>query len=176
MVKTKVEESINQQIQAEFFSFYLYLSMSSYFKNLHLDGFAHWFYIQAQEELIHALKLVNFLNERGGRVRLLPLDGPQVDWPSPADAVAAALEHEQYISSRINDLLDLATKEKDHATAVLMHWYVNEQVEEEATAETLLHQVKTLAKSPEGLIMLDRELATRPAPVAGPQGGGQASA
>jgi ferritin len=163
MINPKVEGSLNQQIHAEFFSFYLYLSMSSYFKTIHLDGFSHWFHVQAQEEFAHAMKLVDYLNERGGVVRLQALEAPQSEWPSPAEAVAAAFEHEQYISGRINDLLDLATQERDHATAVLMHWYVTEQVEEEATADTLYHQVKMLADSPHGLLMLDRELASRPA-------------
>jgi ferritin len=166
MINAKVEESLNDQIHAEFFSFYLYLSVSSYFKTVHLDGFSHWFHIQAQEEYAHAMKLVDYLNERGGAVRLKALEAPQAEWPSPADAVQAALEHEQYITGRINTLLDLASQERDHATTVLMHWYVNEQVEEEATADTLYHQVKMLEDSPHGLLMLDRELAGRPAPTA----------
>ena len=122
MINSKVEEAVNKQIHAEFFSFYLYLSMSSYFTTIHMDGFSHWFHVQAQEEYSHAMKLVDYLNERGGTVRLEALDAPQVEWPSPADAVEAALKHEQYITGRINSLLDLAGQEKDHATVVLMPW------------------------------------------------------
>jgi len=160
-MNAKVEDAINEQIHAEFFSFYLYLSVGAYFTTLHLDGFAHWMRIQAQEEEAHAMKLFDYLNERGGRVQLRTLDAPPAEWNSPTDAVGAVLRHEQHISQRINSLVDLANSEQDHATAVVLHWYVNEQVEEEATADTLFHQVKMLEDSPHGLLMLDRELARR---------------
>jgi ferritin len=159
-----VEQALNEQIHAEFFSFYLYLSVSSYFTAQHLDGFAHWMRIQAQEEQIHAMKLFDHVNERGGTVQLMALDAPQISWESPSAAVEAVLKHEQHISERINNIADLANKENDHATTVLMHWYVSEQVEEEATADTLFHQVKMVESSPHGLLMIDRELAGRPAP------------
>jgi len=166
----KVEKAINEQIHAEFFSFYLYLSVAAYFTANHLDGFAHWMRIQAQEELAHAMKLFDFLNERGGKVELLPLDGPTREWASPSVAVETVLNHERAISERINRLVDLATAENDHATAVMLHWYVSEQVEEEATAETLFHQVKMVESSPHGLLMIDRELAGRPASVTATEG------
>jgi len=162
-MKPKVENALNEQIQAEFFSFYLYLSVSAYFTTEHLDGFAHWMRIQAQEEFGHAMKLFDYLNERGGTVRLAALDAPQVEWKSASDAVGAVLDHERHISERINSLVNLANSENDHATTVVLHWYVNEQVEEESTADTLFHQVKMLEDSPHGLLMLDRELARRPA-------------
>ena len=162
----KVEKALNEQIHAEFFSFYLYLSVASYFTGNHLDGFAHWMRIQAQEEFGHAMKLFDYLNERGGKVELLPLDGPTREWASPSVAVETVLNHERAISERINRLVDLATAENDHATTVMLHWYVSEQVEEEATADTLYHQVKMVESSPHGLLMIDRELAGRPQPVA----------
>jgi ferritin len=161
MMNTKVEQALNEQIHAEFFSFYLYLSVSAYFTSQHLDGFAHWMRIQAQEEFGHAMKLFDYLNERGGTVQLAALDAPQREWSSASSAVEAVLNHEQHISARINELVNLANSEKDHATTVVLHWYVNEQVEEEATADTLYHQVKMLEDSPHGLLMLDRELAGR---------------
>ena len=164
-MNAKVEKALNEQVHAEFFSFYLYLSVAAYFTAQHLDGFSHWMRIQAQEEFGHAMKLFDYLNERGGTVELMALDAPQKEWDSPSSAVGAVLEHEQYISNRINKIVDLATAENDHATTVLMHWYVNEQVEEEATADTLYHQVKMVEGSPHGLLMIDRELAGRPAPV-----------
>ncbi len=167
MIDRTVERGLNDQVQAEFYSFYLYLAMSSYFKTRHLDGFSHWMRVQAQEELQHALKLVDHLNERGGVVRLQALDAPPSEWASPLEAIAAALGHEQSISHRINDLLDVATTARDHACAVLLHWFVTEQVEEEAAADTLFHQVEMLKDSPHGLLMLDRELAARPAATAG---------
>ena len=164
-----VEKALNEQVHAEFFSFYLYLSVASYFKRGHLDGFAHWMRVQAQEEYTHAMKLIDYLDERGGVINLLAIDAPQHEWASPSAAVEAVLDHERKISKRINSLVDLATSEKDHATTVMLHWYVNEQVEEEATADTLFHQVKMLEDSPHGLLMLDRELAGR-APAAGNDG------
>ena len=160
----KVEKAINEQIHAEFFSFYLYLSVAAYFTSNHLDGFAHWMRIQSQEEFNHAMKLFDFLNERGGAVELLPLDAPTREWASPSDAVETVLNHEKAISARINALVDLTTAENDHATTVMLHWYVSEQVEEEATADTLFHQVKMVESSPHGLLMIDRELSGRPGP------------
>jgi len=157
----KVEQALNEQIHAEFFSFYLYLSVAAYFTSNHLDGFAHWMRIQAQEEFNHAMKLFDFLNERGGTVELLSMDAPTRQWSSPSAAVEAVLDHEKKISGRINGLVDLATAENDHATTVMLHWYVSEQVEEEATADTLFHQVKMVESSPHGLLMIDRELANR---------------
>jgi ferritin len=162
IMKKKVEQALNEQIHAEFFSFYLYLSVGAYFTTRHLDGFAHWMRVQAQEEYAHAMKLFDFVNERGGAVELMALDAPTHEWGSPAEAVHAVLQHERHISERINGLVDLATAENDHATTVLLHWYVNEQVEEEATADTLYHQVKMVESSPHGLLMIDRELSARP--------------
>jgi ferritin len=112
------------------------------------------------------MNLLDYLAERGGTVELMALDAPQREWASPSTAIEAVLNHERHISQRINKIVDLATAENDHATTVLMHWYVNEQVEEEATADTLFHQVKMVEDSPHGLLMIDRELAGRPAPVA----------
>jgi ferritin len=166
MMNPKVEQALNDQVHAEFYSFYLYLAVSSHFKTLHLDGFSHWMHVQAQEELIHAMKLVDYLNERGGAVRLQAIEAPPASWASPLEAVKAVLDHERHISQRINDLVDVAGKAKDHATTVVLHWYVNEQIEEEATADTLYHQVEMLKDSPHGILMLDRELAGRPAPTA----------
>jgi ferritin len=158
----KVADALNEQIQAEFFSFYLYLAVAAYFKGQHLDGFSHWMRVQAYEEFGHAMKLFDFVAERGAEVRLLPLDAPRATWESPSAAVHDVLEHERHISERIDSLVNQATAEQDHATTVFLHWYVNEQVEEVATADTLYHQVKMVEGSPQGLLMLDRELAGRP--------------
>lgn len=165
-MNAKVERAVNEQIHAEFFSFYLYLSVAAYFTSRHLDGFSHWMRIQAQEEFRHAMKLFDYINERGGLVELMALEAPQREWSSPSAAIEAVLEHERFISGRINELVDLADAENDHATKVLLHWYVNEQVEEEATADTLFHQVKMVEESPHGLLMIDRELAGRTLPAA----------
>jgi ferritin len=168
IMNTKIEKALNEQIHAEFYSFYLYLAVAAFFKTQHLDGFAHWMQVQAQEELGHAMKLFDYVLERGGTVGLMTLDAPQNEWSSPTAAVEAVLNHERFITQRINDLVNLASSERDHATTVVLHWYVNEQVEEEATADTLFHQVRMLEGSPHGLLMLDRELAARPAAAAAP--------
>lgn len=160
-MNSNVEKALNQQIHAEFFSFYLYLSVSAYFKSIHLDGFANWMNVQAQEEYRHAMKLFDFLIERGGKVELLALDAPQKEWASPSAAFAAVLKHELYITERIDSLVDISTQEKDHATTVMLHWYVSEQVEEVATADTLANQVKMIEDSNHGLLMMDRELGAR---------------
>lgn len=163
-MNAKIEKALNEQIHAEFYSFYLYLSAAAWFTGQHLDGFAHWMRAQAQEEFAHAMKLFDFVNDRGGTVKLQSIDTPTHEWDSASAAIGAALEHERYISERINNLVDLANAENDHASTVLLHWYVNEQVEEEATADTLYHQVKMVESSPHGLLMIDRELAGRPIP------------
>jgi ferritin len=163
IMNAKVEKALNEQMHAEFFSFYLYLSVAAYFAANHFDGFAHWMRVQSQEEFAHAMKLFDHLDERGGTIELMALDAPQKEWPSPSAAVEAVLNHERHITERINQIADLAAAENDHATTVMMHWYVNEQVEEEATADTLYHQVKMVESSPHGLLMIDRELAGRPA-------------
>lgn len=163
MISPTIETALNEQTHAEFYSFYLYLSVAAWFADRHLDGFAGWMEAQAQEEMEHAMKLFHHLQDRGGRVRLLALDEPPAEWASPVEAVKAVLEHEQYITGRINQLADMASRENDHATQVFLHWYIAEQVEEEATADRLYHQVKALADSPHGLLMLDRELAGRKA-------------
>jgi len=162
-MNAKIEKALNEQIHAEIFSFYLYLSVSAWFRNRHLDGFGHWMNLQAQEEMEHAMKLFDYLIERGGEVKLMPLDAPPHEWDSPTAAVEAVLHHEQYITGRINDLVNVSTAEGDHATTVMLHWYVSEQVEEEANADTLFNQVRMLEGSNHGLLMLDRELATRQA-------------
>ncbi len=162
-MNSRVEQALNEQIHAEFYSFYLYLSVSAYFKSIHLDGFAHWMNLQAQEEYAHAMKLFDFLIERGGTVQLMAIDAPPREWASPSAAIEDVLGHEQYITDRINALVDVSTQEKDHATTVMLHWYVSEQVEEVATADTLTNQVKMVEGSPHGLLMLDRELGNRQA-------------
>jgi ferritin len=152
----KVEKALNEQIHAEFFSFYLYLSVSAYFSAQRLDGFAHWMKIQAQEELAHAMKLFDYLNERGGSVQLGAMEAPQREWASPSAAVEAVLNTAPFCrESRAGQPRQLR---QDHATTVVLHWYVNEQVRRPLT---LFHQVRMMEGSPHGLLMLDRELAGR---------------
>ena len=161
MISKKMEDALNAQVNAELYSAYLYLSMESYFKAQNLNGFANWMRIQTQEEVMHATKIYDFINERGGRVLLKAIEGPQTEWDSALAVFKAAYEHEQKVTSLINNLVDLAIKEKDHATNSFLQWFVNEQVEEEASADGIVQQLKMMENAPGGMFMLDRELGQR---------------
>ena len=157
----RMEEALNKQLNAELYSAYMYLSMTAWFEAMNLDGFASWMKAQALEEVEHAMKFYNFINERGGRVRLMPIEGPPTDWDSPVDVFEAAYKHEQYVTSLINDLVNLALEEKDHATQIFLQWFVTEQVEEEASFSAILEKLRMVGESPGPLFMMDRELGQR---------------
>jgi len=161
MISKKMEEALNEQVNAELFSAYLYLSMEAYFNAQNLNGFANWMRVQTQEEVSHAMKIYEFINERSGRVILKAIEGPETEWDSALDVFNAVYEHEQKVTGLINNLVDLAIKEKDHATNSFLQWFVNEQVEEEASADGLVQQLKMMEKAPGGMFMLDRELGQR---------------
>ena len=161
MISKKMEKALNEQVNAEMYSSYLYLSMESFFKSLNLNGFANWMRVQTQEEMLHAMKIYDFIIERGGRVTLKAIDGPPTKWDSPLAVFEAAFEHEQKVTGLIDDLVDLAIREKDHATNSFLHWFVNEQVEEEASADKIVRQLKMMENAPGGMFMLDRELGQR---------------
>ena len=161
MISKKMEDALNEQVNAELYSAYLYLSMESYFKSENLNGFANWMRVQTQEEVAHAMKIYDFINERGGRVTLKTIEGPQTEWDSSLAVFTAAYEHEQKVTGLINDLVDLAIKEKDHATNSFLQWFVNEQVEEESSADEIVQQLKMMENAPGGMFMLDRELGQR---------------
>lgn len=169
MINAKMEKALNEQLNAEAFSAYLYMSMSAYFKSCNLPGFAHWMDIQAQEEYIHSRKFYDYIIQRGGKIKLGKIDAPDTEWASPLAIFEAALKHEQHITSRINSLVDLAIKEKDHAAGIFLHWFVTEQVEEEENAGGIVEQLKLIADSRSGIFMLDRELGQRQSPAAGGQ-------
>jgi ferritin len=161
MISDKMEQAINDQINAELYSAYLYYAMSAYFEEKNLAGFANWMRIQALEEQTHAHKFYNYLNERGGRVKLDAIKAPEMSWESPLKVFEAAYEHECYVSDRINKLVALAQEEKDYATNNFLQWYVEEQVEEEASADEIVQKLKMIEAAPGGLFMLDRELGQR---------------
>ncbi len=161
MISKKMEKALNEQVNAELFSAYLYLSMEAYFKSLNLNGFANWMRVQTQEEIAHAMKIYEFINERGGRITMKAIDGPETKWDSPLAVFKAVYEHEQKVTGLINDLVDLAIEEKDHATNAFLQWFVNEQVEEESSADEMVQQLKMMEKAPGGIFMLDRELGQR---------------
>ncbi len=153
--------ALNEQINHELYSSYLYLSMAAYFHSINLDGFARWMRVQAKEEDLHAMKLFDHLRDRGARVVLEQIDKPKTVWKSPLDAFAAAHEHEKFITSKINGLYQLAEKESDYPAKVLLDWFVNEQVEEEASSSGVVKMLERIKDSGSGIIMLDRELGKR---------------
>lgn len=171
MLSERMQEALNDQLNAEWYSSYLYLSMAAYFESTGLKGFANWMSVQAKEEWAHGEMFYAQLNNRRGRVLLKHIAGPPTEWPSPQGAFAHVLEHEQMVTGRINTLVDLALSEADHATNAFLQWFVNEQVEEESNADHILQQLKLIGDNPHALLMLDRELATRvfvpPVPAAG---------
>lgn len=160
MLSKKMEKAFNDQIKWEFYSAYMYLSLGSYFQDLGLPGFANWMSVQFQEEQFHAMKMFNYVLEKGGKVQLQAIEAPPHAWKSPLEAFQFALGHENKVTSRINDLVDLAQKEKDHASAIFLQWFVTEQVEEEASFGDTVNKLKLVGDGG-GLFMLDRELAAR---------------
>ena len=161
MISEKMQEAINGQLNAELYSSYLYLSMNAYFKSINLDGFANWMHYQAQEELTHAMKFYDFINQRGGRINLLQIETPPAQWNSPLAVFEATLEHEQKVTGLINELVELALAEHDHASNIFLQWFVSEQVEEEENVTGVLEQLKLMGEAKGGLFMIDRELAKR---------------
>lgn len=161
MMNEKIREAFNKQINAELYSSYLYLSMSAYFEAINLPGFAQWMRCQAQEEIVHAMKFFGFVNERGGTVVLSAIDGPPTSWQSPLNAFEEAYGHEGKVTGMINDLVDLAIQEKDHASNNFLQWFVAEQVEEEGSADGVVQSLKLAGSQGGGLFMIDRELGKR---------------
>lgn len=169
MISEKIEKLINEQIQKEFYSAYLYLSFESYFASRNLKGFAHWYRVQAMEERDHAIIFVNYLNQIGGRVKLQAIDAPEWDFNSIEEVISKQLEHERFITKSIYNIADQAAEERDHKTNSFLKWFIDEQVEEEANAEEILSKVKMAGKDDgQGILMLDAEMASRIYQVAAP--------
>lgn len=161
MLSEKMEKALNDQINAEFYSAYLYLSMSAYFEELDYPGFAQWMKVQSKEEEDHGAKLYEYVIARGNSVTLEAIEKPQEKWDSVEAIFEHVLEHEQLVTSLINDLVDLAISEKDHATNQFLQWYVAEQVEEEENARDNLGKIKRAGNSQDLLFLLDAELGGR---------------
>ena len=161
MLSQAVQDAINDQIHHEFHSAYVYLSMSAYLESANFTGFAKWMRIQAKEEVMHAMKLFDFVNDRNGRVVLKTLEQPQTEWKSVLDVFDHALKHEQKVTSMIHQLYALATKENDYATQVALTWFINEQVEEEATATSVVDRLKIANNDGAALLILDNQLGSR---------------
>ena len=161
MLSNKMQKELNNQINAEFWSAYLYLSMTAYFEGKNLSGFATWMNVQYQEETTHALKLFKYVYERGGSVELQPIEKVKTTWENEIEIFQDTLDHERKVTALINNLVNIAIEEKDHATANMLQWFVSEQVEEEASASGILDQLKLIEGKGAGLFMLDRELKQR---------------
>jgi ferritin len=160
-IKKEMQDAINDQIQAEMFSANLYLSMATWFDSEDLPGFSNWMRCQFLEETMHAIKFYNFVDERGGKAEIKALESPDTSWNSYVEAFEAVVKHEEYISERINKLVTLSRKVEDYATENLLMWYVNEQVEEEDTANNILVKLKRLKNDSNGLLRYDTEMAGR---------------
>ena len=161
MLSEKMQAALNNQLNAELYSSYLYLAMHAYFKSINLEGFANWMHFQAQEELTHAMKFYDFIIQRSGGVQLKQVDAPPAQWQSPLAVFEATLEHEQKVTGLINDLVEKALEARDHATNIFLQWFVSEQVEEEENVSGVLEQLKLMGEAKGGLFMIDRELAKR---------------
>jgi len=172
MINEKIEKALNEQINAELYSSYLYLSMSAYFDTKSLGGFSNWMKIQAQEEISHAMIMFNYVAERGGRVTLKTIEGPKTEWASPLEVFEAVYNHEVHVTSLINKVTDLSREVSDNATYNFMQWFVGEQVEEEAGADEMFQALKLVGDNGHGMLMLDREAAARAFVMPAALGGG----
>lgn len=161
MLKDNVLDKLNEQLNLELQSAYVYYATAAYFEDKNLKGFANWMLVQAQEEVTHAHRIYNYIIDRGAKPRFDAADAPKQDWDSPLDAVKDAYDHECMVSERINECVGLAVKENDHSTNTMLQWFVNEQVEEEATADELVQRLKLVQDSPGALYMLDADLSKR---------------
>jgi ferritin len=161
MLSKKLAEALNKQINAEFYSAYLYYSMSSYFTSKSLRGFANWTTVQAQEEMTHAIRLYNYVNNSGGRALMQAIEAPPTEWKSPLEVFREIYKHEVKVTGMIHKLLTLATEEKSYPTMVELQWFVTEQVEEEASADEIVRKLELMEGAPGGLFMIDQQLAQR---------------
>jgi ferritin len=161
MLSEKIQDALNDQLNYEFYSAFIYLSMAAYFESIDLDGFANWMKVQFEEEQAHAMMFFNYINERGGRVQLKEIACPDLEWKNPLGAFEDALGHEQKVTRRINNLMSMAQEEKDYASVNFLLWFVNEQVEEEASVNEIVQHLKLIKGEGHGLFMINRELAAR---------------
>ncbi len=160
-IDKKMEAAFNEQINKEYYSEYLYLAMKTRFAELNLDGFVNWFDIQVQEERAHAEGMYNYVLERGGHVELFAIDKPEIKGTTPLEIFKQVLEHEEYVTSRINAVADVEDGVKDRAALIFLNWYIKEQVEEEASVGGVLAKLEIIGNDKQGLLALDKELATR---------------
>jgi ferritin len=161
MISKKMVQSLNKQVNNEIYSAYLYLSMSSYTNYIGLKGAANWFMVQYQEEMVHAMKIYDYVNSQGNHAQLTAIAAPPTEFGTLLSMFEQTLKHEQFITNCINELMDLAIKEKDHATQIFLQWFVTEQIEEEGNDNDIIAKLKLVGDNPQGLMMVDRDLAAR---------------
>lgn len=161
MISNNMCKALNDQVNAELFSSYLYLSMSSWFSERSLSGFASWMRVQAQEELSHAMKIYDYILERGGKIELTAIDQPESEWKSAVVVVEEVAQHEAKVTALVNDLVDIALSEKDHAANIFLQWFVAEQVEEEASVGEVFERMKMIDGDSAGMFAMDMELSKR---------------
>ena len=161
MISEKMVNALNEQINKEIYSAYLYMSMSAYSTFIGLKGFANWFMVQYQEEMTHAMKIYDYINDQGAQVKLMAISQLPTDFESPLDMFEKTLDHEKFVTKSINGLVDLAIEEKDHATNIFLQWFVTEQIEEEGNDNDIIAKLKLVGSEGNGLFMLDKELAQR---------------
>jgi ferritin len=161
MLSQTLQDAINEQINKELYSEYLYLSMAAYLDAMGLPGMANFMKVQGEEERFHAMKFYDFINDRGGRVVLKAIEQPEVEFENVLDVFEKSLNHEQFVTKSINDLMDLAIKENDHASKSLLNWFVDEQVEEEDTFDNLVNQLRLINGQGHGMLMMDKEMGQR---------------
>ena len=161
MLSEQMKEVLNNQINKEIYSAYLYMSMSAHSTFAGLNGFANWLIVQYQEEMTHAMKIYKYINDQGEKVKLMAITQPPTDFDSPLDMFEKTLKHEKFVTKSINELVDLSIKENDHATNIFLQWFVTEQIEEESNDNEIIAKLKLVGEGGNGLFMIDKELAQR---------------
>ena len=168
MISEKMQEALNEQVNKEFYSAYLYLAMSAYCNLIGLPGFSNWMRRQYEEENLHVTKMYDYILDQGGQIHLKKIDEPPKEFGSPIDLFTQTLEHEQFITGSINELMGLAVSEQDYATQTFLQWYVTEQVEEESNVNDILAPLRMVGEDKGGLMMIDQQLASRVPPAPSP--------
>lgn len=161
MLSDKMVDALNGQINKEMYSAYLYMAMSAFTDFKGLKGFSNWFFVQYQEEMEHAMRIYNYIQEQGGQVKLQAVEQPPTDFGTPMEMFEQTLAHEQFITKSINELVDLAIQEKDHATQIFLQWFVSEQIEEESNDNEIIDKLKLAGETGNGLFLVDKDLGAR---------------
>ena len=166
MISNEIEGALNEQVNKEFYSAYMYLAMSAYCNSIGLPGFSHWMRMQYEEETMHVTKMYDYILNQGGQIHLKLIEEPPQEYGTPLEVFETTLEHEQYVTGLINKLMDLAVEERDYATQAFLRWYVTEQVEEESNVNDIVAPLRMVGEDKGGLMMIDQQLALRTPPVA----------